>query len=72
MIPYVVRLEHLGQSWMWTELRPAVGRWLDQCRKQVGYSGVADHTSFKKMVLDYEAQVLRQFTATPRTGTEGG
>ncbi len=43
LIPYVVRLEHLGQAWMWTESRPAVGRWLEQCRKQVGYSGVADY-----------------------------
>jgi len=43
LIPYVVRLEHLGQSWMWTESRPAVGRWLEQCRKRAGYSGVADY-----------------------------
>jgi len=35
------------------------------------YGRVEARPSFKKMVLDYEAQVLRQFTAAPRVSTAG-
>jgi glutathione S-transferase len=35
------------------------------------YSRVEARSSFKKVVLDYEAQVLRQFTAPPRMDADG-
>lgn len=35
------------------------------------YGKIEARPSFRKMVLDYEAQVLRQFTAPQRMGTDG-
>jgi glutathione S-transferase len=43
LIPYVQRLEHLAQNWMWREDRPGVTRWFDACKARPGYSGVADY-----------------------------
>ncbi len=43
LIPYVQRLEHLAQDWMWRERRPAVTRWFAACKARPGYGAIADY-----------------------------
>jgi glutathione S-transferase len=43
IIPYVLRLEHLQLAWMWERARPAIGRWLERCKKRSNYSAIANY-----------------------------
>ena len=51
LIPYVLRLEHLQLGWMWERKRPAIGRWLEQCKKRSNYSGIANYIDPKYIEL---------------------
>ena len=44
-LPYLVRLEHLGFEWWWTDPargRGAVGDWLARCKARPSYAAIAD------------------------------
>ena len=43
VLPYVVRLSDLRQEWLWREnpKRAAIGDWLERCKAQPGYRGIA-------------------------------
>jgi glutathione S-transferase len=45
VLPYVVRLSDLRQEWLWKEnpKRAAIGDWLERCRAQPGYRGIAGY-----------------------------
>jgi glutathione S-transferase len=51
MIPYVLRLEHLQLAWMWEGKRPAVGHWLERCKKRSNYTGITDYLDSKYLDL---------------------
>lgn len=42
MLPYVLRLEHLGLDWFWSEA-PAVADWLERCKQRPEYAAIDDH-----------------------------
>lgn len=42
MLPYVLRLEHLGLEGWWAKL-PRVGAWLDAARRRGAYAAIRDH-----------------------------
>ncbi len=44
--PYIVRLEHLGYEWWWTDSsrgRGSVVEWLQRCRSRASYRAIADY-----------------------------
>ena len=45
MLPYVLRLEDLGQAWLWQESpgRIQIQHWLDRCAREPGFSGISDN-----------------------------
>lgn len=42
MLPYVLRLEHLGLSWFWSE-SPRIEKWLEASRQRSNYDAITDH-----------------------------
>lgn len=45
-LPYLVRLEHLGCDWWWTDVsrgRASVSAWLQRCRSRPSYRAIADY-----------------------------
>ena len=53
VLPYVVRLEHLMQSWLWEDVpqRAAVGDWLARAKARKGFAGIADYVDPKYIAL---------------------
>jgi len=51
VLPYIVRLEHLQQSWLWDGARASVGGWLDRIKQRKGFSGIADYVDPKYIGL---------------------
>lgn len=53
VLPYVIRLEHLMQSWMWDDggKRAAVGDWLKRAKARKGFAGIADYIDPKYIEL---------------------
>lgn len=45
MLPYVVRLQQLMQSWLWEvgDKRAAIGNWLTRCKARKGFAGIANY-----------------------------
>jgi glutathione S-transferase len=43
LIPYIQRLEHLSQGWMWRESLPAVTRWFEACKARSSYGAIKDY-----------------------------
>ncbi|MFK8052417.1 MAG: glutathione S-transferase family protein [Woeseiaceae bacterium] len=50
MLPYVLRLEHLGLDWFWSEA-PQVGEWLAHCKERREYSVIDEHINPKYLEL---------------------
>jgi glutathione S-transferase len=45
MLPYVLRLDDMAQTWIWEEsdeMRP-ISAWLEACRARPGYAGITRH-----------------------------
>jgi glutathione S-transferase len=42
MLPYVIRLEHLGLDWFWSDHAP-VADWLARCKGQPWYAAIDDY-----------------------------
>lgn len=42
MLPYVLRLEHLGLGWFWDD-KPAISDWLERSKARPEYSVIEDH-----------------------------
>ncbi|MGH7908179.1 MAG: glutathione S-transferase family protein [Candidatus Binataceae bacterium] len=51
LMPYIQRLEHLRQSWMWTEKRAAIARWFHRCRERTGYAGISRYLADEYLSL---------------------
>jgi glutathione S-transferase len=52
VLPYVVRLEHLMQSWLWESgKRAAVGDWLRRIKARRGFAGIANYVDPKYIEL---------------------
>jgi glutathione S-transferase len=52
VLPYVVRLEHLRQGWLWdSSERAAVGDWLKRVKSRKGFAGIADYVDPKYIDL---------------------
>ena len=53
VLPYVIRLEHLMQSWLWDKSpqRASVGDWLKRIKTRKGFSGIADYVDPKYIEL---------------------
>ena len=53
VLPYVIRLEHLMQSWLWEDGggRAAVGDWLKRAKARKGFAGIADYIDPKYIEL---------------------
>lgn len=52
VLSYVIRLEHLMQSWLWEPgPRAAVGDWLTRSKARKGYAGIADYIDPKYIDL---------------------
>jgi len=52
VLPYVIRLEHLRQDWLWDGApRAAVGDWLKRVKARKGFSGIADYVDPKYIEL---------------------
>ena len=43
MIPYVLRLEHLGQEWMFDGDRSPVTGWMKRCKARANYRAIEDY-----------------------------
>lgn len=44
MLPYVLRLQHLGMEWLWDDARRGgIESWLERSRARPNYCGVADY-----------------------------
>lgn len=45
MLPYVLRLKDLGQSWLWQEVpgRIQIQDWVDRCAQEPGFKGISDN-----------------------------
>lgn len=50
MLPYVLRLEHLGLNWFWAEA-PQVGDWLARSKERAEYSVIDQHIDHKYVEL---------------------
>ncbi|MFK8031887.1 MAG: glutathione S-transferase family protein [Gammaproteobacteria bacterium] len=50
MLPYVLRLEHLGLDWFWKD-SPSVAEWLAKSKSQAAYSAISDHINPKYLEL---------------------
>lgn len=50
MLPYVIRLEHLGLGWFWAE-GGKVADWLARARARPGYAAIDDHLDPKYLEL---------------------
>jgi glutathione S-transferase len=50
MLPYVLRLEHLGLEWFWSEA-PLVADWLVHCKDRSEYSVIEDNLDPKYLEL---------------------
>jgi len=56
MLPYVLRLEHLGLDWFWEDF-PSVGAWLARGKARDTYQAIADYLDLKYLaVLGSEAK----------------
>jgi len=52
VLPYVIRLEHLRQDWLWDGgERAAVGDWLKRSKARKGFAGIADYVDPKYIEL---------------------
>jgi len=53
VLPYVIRLEHLMQAWLWDAGGPraAVGDWLARAKARKGFAGIADYVDPKYIDL---------------------
>jgi hypothetical protein len=53
VLPYVIRQEHLMQSWLWDDAGPraAVGDWLKRAKARKGFAGIADYVDPKYIAL---------------------
>jgi glutathione S-transferase len=53
VLPYVIRLEHLMQPWLWDAAGPraAVGDWLTRAKARKGFAGIADYVDPKYIAL---------------------
>lgn len=53
MLPYICRLNDLGQAWLWAGGSPyaGVGDWLDHCQQRPGYAGIADFLDQKYLAV---------------------
>jgi glutathione S-transferase len=53
VLPYVIRLEHLMQSWLWDDggKRAAVGDWLKRSKARKGFAGIAAYVDPKYIEL---------------------
>jgi glutathione S-transferase len=52
VLPYVIRLEHLMQSWLWEDgRRTAVGDWLKRAKARKGFAGIRDYINPKYIEL---------------------
>ncbi|MPZ55235.1 MAG: glutathione S-transferase family protein [Rhizobiales bacterium] len=52
VLPYVIRLEQLMQSWLWEKgKRAAVGDWLARCKARKGFAGIAAYIDPKYIEL---------------------
>lgn len=70
LAPYVQRLEHLGQDWMWCEERPAVARWFSACKERASYAAITDYLvkPVVNLMADKGAEAqskLRELTNSP-------
>jgi glutathione S-transferase len=50
MLPYVLRLEHLGLDWFWSEA-PQVADWFARCKERSEYSVIDEHINPKYLEL---------------------
>ena len=50
MVPYVLRLEHLGLDWFWSDA-PQVADWMARCKGMPEYSAISDHIDPKYLAL---------------------
>lgn len=44
MLPYVLRLDHLGLDWFWED-KPEVGDWFGRCKNRPEYAVVEEHVN---------------------------
>jgi glutathione S-transferase len=50
MLPYVLRLEHLGLDWFWSDA-PQVAEWLARCKQRPEYSAIDDYIDPKYLEI---------------------
>jgi glutathione S-transferase len=67
-IPYVVRLEHLGYDWWWTDpskKRPALAQWLTRCKARPSFAAIADYldSAYLELMPEKGAEVRSKVEA---------
>ncbi len=50
MLPYVLRLEHLGLSWFWAD-KPRVADWLERNKQRPAYAAMSDYLDPKYLAI---------------------
>ena len=53
MIPYICRLEHLAQEWLWEEdsTRTQICGWLSRCKATTGFAGNSEFINIEYLGL---------------------
>jgi glutathione S-transferase len=53
MIPYLCRLEHLAQEWLWEEdsTRTQISGWLSRCKATTGFAGISEFINIEYLGL---------------------